>query len=129
MPCFKCGQRAVPPHALYDHQVVLSLVFVTDASETPSRITRGFPPVSRSHTRTVASSLPLTTTRRPSSSPTATALTLSVWPVKGSSTGHGDHRFDPRPGGHGAGAAARRGGRLAGQPVTAVPRPGTEAPR
>ena len=39
---------------------------------------------------------------------------------------HGDHRSDPRPGGHGAGAAARPGGRLAGRPVTTVPRPGTE---
>ena len=51
--------------------------FVTDRNETSSRITRGFPPVARSHTLTVESKLPLTTIGRLSSSPPATAKTWS----------------------------------------------------
>ena len=65
----------------------LFLGFVTDRTETSSRITRGFPPVARSHTRSVESPPPLTTTGRPSSAPTATARTRPVWPVNGSPSG------------------------------------------
>src|SRR6476660_7101204 len=58
------------------------LGFVTDRTEKPSRITRGFPPLARSDTRTVESPPPpLTTIGRPSSSPTVTAVTPWVWPV------------------------------------------------
>ena len=42
--------------------------FVTDRTRSQSRIRRGFPPVARSHTRTVRSPLPEMTTGRPSSS-------------------------------------------------------------
>src|SRR5258705_174929 len=62
----------------------LFLGFVTDKTETSSRITRGFPLLARSDTCTVESPPPLTTTGRPSTSPTATASTQPVWPVKGS---------------------------------------------
>jgi hypothetical protein len=45
-------------------------------------------PVARSHTRTVASWLPVTATTRPSASTVAaTATTRRVWPVSGSPTG------------------------------------------
>jgi hypothetical protein len=73
------------------------LGFVTDRTETPSRITRGFPPVARSHTRTVESQLPLTTIGRPSSSPTATAVTPPVSPVNGSPSGSPLPRSPPEP--------------------------------